>query len=284
MVAGKYIGGFDTSLRRRASSSGCLMLYRTLLVVLVVILCSSPVSISFCQTPKRPTCEMPLETPFQGQPDGYINVIASLNLTKGTAVVKYITHTQAPSQPKPVPHGLVVVQVHDKAGCPLETFGATWLKDSDKATHDESTGIAVVSFPYLSKMASLRLVSANKVLSTWRLEPDLEGVTGLVVKSTSRLTEQDRSLIQSAGHTLSDKSVLAEWTSHSVGNSGQDYTVQLSLDGKTWSTLAVALNTTHYQLDADQFGLNSGDRAYLRVSSNNSKGDNASMTVPFVIQ
>jgi hypothetical protein len=201
----------------------------------------------------------------------FINVVATVNLTRGTGKIKYVNPVAAVLVPKEEPDSPVLIRVRSAAGQVLQEYYAGVKLNTCEEPNKDRKGIVDVALPRQVEAASLELLVGDQVVDTFRpgaAPPPLSNVR-------RRQLEEDETAAVGLG--TSEDAVSLEWDAGFTEDEGAEgdaaagnltYNVQVSTDGgQTWQTVAVGLPSPTATIDRGQF--EDADKVMVRVIATN---------------
>jgi len=187
----------------------------------------------------------------------FINVVATVNLTRATGKIKYVNPVDTVLVPKEDPDSPVSIRVRSADGQVLHEYYAAVKLNTCEEPNKDRKGIVDVALPRQADAASLELLVDDQVVDTFRpgaAPPPLSNVR-------RREVEEDETAAVGVG--ASEDAVSLEWDAPvaeeegvvgEAGTSPVTYNVQVSTDGgRTWQTVAVGLTTPTATIDRGQF-------------------------------
>jgi hypothetical protein len=245
-------------------------------------------TISKCvaQVPSQTVNPFPTDEtkPTSGRDRGYLNFIASINFSRSIASTQFVSQSDVPKQPKPVPISDVSIRILNTKGVTLNTYPVLVTEESDRRSGDDRIGLARVSFPAMASMAVLEVLYKDQVISRSSLTETSEPVANLATHYGVDINEADRRSMTKGGRSVSRSSIFVNWDAKTNQNPPPTYTLEISTDGKVWSTLALSLSRSFYEIVPADLGLSKGERVAVRVAANTPTGKSKPAVVTFEVR
>jgi hypothetical protein len=202
-------------------------------------------------------------TPSAGSPRSrseaeaaYVHVVASLNITKRTAVIRYVN---------PVAHAIEQASATERAaelratgrdGRTVGLFPVQIRLDTDIPPGEDKTALVDATVPLTPELASVQLVLEQKVVATFHA-------------SHSKPTPPKGLKLAKLASSVGTNAVYAyalKWlpSKTAVPTDRIVYSVQWSDDGQVWQAIAVGLKDASLRLSAEQ-----GRHRFIRVIATN---------------
>jgi hypothetical protein len=198
----------------------------------------------------------------------FISIVASVNLTKQTGVIRHVDHVTRATAPTPPKNDMASIRFVDHAGKVIGTFPVRVQQTTDLPPGHDQTGLVQAIIPVDAAAASLELVLQGKVVSRRVITKHAPKVKLL------HLTEHH---LPHAGESAR----YLTWIGLDLDGGPLTYLVQISSEGagagETWDTLATGLTEKKLALTDDQL---KGDHRRLRVIAN----DGFNVSEPAVIE
>ena len=179
---------------------------------------------------------------------GFVSIVASVNLTRNTGVIRHVDHVTRATVPAEQPNQIAAVQLRDKNGKVLQSF-PTWVRvDTDIPSGQDQTGLVQVIIPVEPLAAHVDLLLRGKLLDTRAISAHAP-----VVKELKLAT---RKLSYGAGQQR-----ILTWIGSDPDRDKLTYLVQISDGRESWETIAIGLRQTQLVLTDQQLQ----DPSYRRV-------------------
>lgn len=167
----------------------------------------------------------------------FVNVVATINVTKNTAKIQFVNRVSRALVPKSVVGNRAQVVFRDKDGKVLAEHSVDVLFDTDIPDEEDQTGLIDATVPFAPGTALVELVSGGKVVDSRRVSRNAPAVRNLRLP---RLANRA---------ALAERNVL-RWEAADPDDDPLTYSVQLSFDdGRTWQTYAVGLTSPEWEID-----------------------------------
>lgn len=197
-----------------------------------------------------------------------INVVATVNLTRATGKIKYVTPVTRALVPQADDASRVVIRLSGADGGTLLEYPAAVKVKTCREPGDDEKGIVDVALPRRADAAALELVVDGAVVDTFRAGGPPPQVTGI------RRREAAEDEVGPAG--MPEDTVTFEWGVESQEDEGAadaaagsvTYNVQVSKDGgQTWQTVAVGRPTPDVTIERGDFA--DAESVVVRVVATN---------------
>jgi len=180
----------------------------------------------------------------------FINVVATLNLTRMVGKIEHVNPVSQALLSANVPQSPVHLILKDKTGRVITDQMATILEDTDIPPNEDKTGLVDAMLPFSPEAAEIELVWNNKLLD--RYKPGDEAPAARNLRVMPLLPPHD--LVIPRGEAPSQP-ITITWEGNASTQSGVTYTVQLSNDGgQSWQTVALKLTSPTFTLDRSIWG------------------------------
>jgi hypothetical protein len=178
----------------------------------------------------------------------FVSIVASVNLTRNTGVIRHIDHVRRATVPADQPDQIASVQLRDKGGKVIKSF-PTWVRlDTDIPAGQDQTGLVQVTIPVEPSAARVDLLLRGKLLTTRAISAHPPVVKDL------------RLVAPTTGYGAGGQRIL-KWVGTDPDGDKLTYMVQISDDRGSWETIAVGLQQTQLVLTDQQLQ----GRPYRRV-------------------
>jgi hypothetical protein len=178
------------------------------------------------------------------------SVVATVNLTAGSAAIRFVYPVTGLPASATNPDSAVVIRAAGAGDTVLDEFGVPVRLDSELESGDEQTGLVSVVLPLRPQTRALQLVIRGQVADTFRVAGPPPGVRAIRPLGTHGRQLQ---LGVEFERPLED---------------GHNYAVQVSADGgRTWQTTAVGLTAATASVDTGN--LRPGQEIRVRVITTN---------------
>jgi hypothetical protein len=187
----------------------------------------------------------------------FINMVATVNLTRATGKIKYVNPITTALVSKEDPESPVLIRLRSPTGQVLHEYHAAVKLNTCEEPEKDRKGIVDVALPRDPTAASLELLIENQLVDTFRpgaAPPPL---------SNLRRRELEEDETAPVGVGASEDAVSLEWDAPVADDEGAEgeaatspvtYNVQVSTDGgRTWQTVAVGLTTPTATIDRGEF-------------------------------
>jgi hypothetical protein len=197
----------------------------------------------------------------------FVDIIASVNLSKGTATFKYVQKNPSPYFQLADDEGDAVLRTLDAAGALIHAYRTRVHRNTDLNTNADQVGAIRTSIPYDDRISTLQLEVNEKIKAVFSAGGSRAAVNDLLVKNSGDLSGEEFSVMTSASQAEGiENGILVKWKA--VGE-GVTYTVEISLDkGKLWNTMAAGLTKNYLAISPRTLGLEDGRDVLVRVTSN----------------
>ncbi|HEX3418119.1 MAG TPA: hypothetical protein VHT21_17200 [Stellaceae bacterium] len=183
----------------------------------------------------------------------FVSIVASVNLTRKTAAIRYIDHVARATVPPQPQNELASVQLRDTTGKIIGSY-KTWVReDTDIPAGHDRTGSVHLIIPADRSAAVLELLLQGKVVDRRRVSKHAPIVKAL--KLIDRPSPFDVSPVR-----------LLTWIGFDLDGDRLTYLVQIGSNREMWETIAVGLPATRLELTDEQ--LRGDQRRRVRVIAN----------------
>ena len=177
----------------------------------------------------------------------FVNVVATINLTKRTSKILYVNPVSRVLTPAPAGDTRVEVRILDDQDQPLETLRVAVKLNTCSDSKTAQIGVVDAVIPWHPNARQLQLLIDGQVVDTYR--------GGAITPNVSNLHHE--------GTSDSDLSFAWE-AADDPGATNIKYNVQSSTDdGQTWQTVAVGHTSPQVDIDRSQYP--PGSRVTVRV-------------------
>ena len=185
----------------------------------------------------------------------FINVVATVNLTRKTGKIKYVNPVSSVLVPKDEPDSPVMIRVRSADGGVVAEHRAPVKLNTCLEPNKDRKGLVDVALPRRREAATLELLIDEQLVDTFRAG----GAPPIPSNLRRRELAEDETAPPRVG--TSEDALSLEWDApvsedeggeHAAGN--LTYNVQASTDGgRTWQTLAVGLTEPTTTIDQGEF-------------------------------
>jgi len=175
-----------------------------------------------------------------------VHVTATVNLTRGTGAIAYVTPVERAAQQPSVGERAALV-VRDAAGRELSRTPVALRETTDIPEGEDKTALVDAAVPFDPVMAEIDLVVDDRVLAQYRNVATPPSAPSDLRLGTAANAPSDTAAPTAAGRTLT-------WAPAVNANGTVTYTVQISNDGNAWSTIAVGLTEPKVTLGPEHAG------------------------------
>jgi len=207
------------------------------------------------------------EEELKATPAGYIDIMASVNLTKSTAEFKDVQRSAIPSFPLTGETGPATVRTLDSEGHVLTSAHTEIFVNSDIPRNADKRGVIETSIPYDDRISLLQLIiGEGPPAATFSAGGRRARVSDLSLKSAGDLTVKEFSMMMLWGQDKdAGSNILVQWA---PAGEGVTYTVEATpKGGRTWNTLAVSLKQSFAVINPRRMGLKDGQSLTVRVTA-----------------
>jgi translation initiation factor IF-1 len=190
----------------------------------------------------------------------FVNIIASLNLSKGTGKILYVNHVQRAMVPTMAVEPHVSIRLLDRSNSMLGEYPVWVRMDTDIPKGEDQTALIEGPIPDLPNAGAVELLLNDKLLDR------------LVVPVRAPVVSNLKAVGPRGGI------VQLVWEASSADRMKLTYLVQISSDaGKTWNTAAVGLSEPRLEINLEKTGAPLASQA--RVIANDGYNDSTPVVV-----
>ena len=184
---------------------------------------------------------VPVEPQVELRSGDFLNVVATVNLTRNTGKIQHVHRVSKALVPKTVAENRAQIRLTDASGKVLADYPVWLRRDTDIPPDEDQTALVDAVIPFVPAASAMELVVAGKVLDTLKVtkhDPIVKNVRVPPVTSRAALLKAP---------------LVVTWEASHPDGAKMTYSVQISPDGgKTWQTLAVGLTNPRLEIDPEQ--------------------------------
>ena len=196
----------------------------------------------------------------------FINVVGTVNLTRGTGKIKYVNPVGSVLVPEAAEGSRVRVRVRGADGGVIQEYPAAVKINTCSDPRRDEKGLVDMAIPFQPEARALELVVDGNVVDTYRAAAPPPAITNIRRRAPG--------LAEAADASAPDDLLAFEWDVAGGAEALADaagsvtYNVQVSTDGgSTWQTVAVGRTTPDANIDRTQFP--EGGAVMVRVIATN---------------
>jgi hypothetical protein len=176
----------------------------------------------------------------------YLTVVATVNLTAGTAEIVDARRLAAALVPLGDPGGTLELRALDAAGRELGRWNVPFLPNSEREPGEDLMGILDAAVPFVEGIAAIEVIVEGRVADSLAA-----AVPAPVGAAELRIEEPQGP----AALALPAGTVTLDWSAAGVAPEGVSYDVQASTDGgRSWLTVAIGLTEPRTTIDLSGLG------------------------------
>jgi hypothetical protein len=158
----------------------------------------------------------------------FVNVVALVNLTRGTATFEHVDPVTRAAVPAPHASPTATLRFRDKSGKVIGSF-PVWVRlDSDLPAGADRTGLVQAAIPKNHAAAHLDLLLGDKIAATRAISAHAPEVKGLALATRKAV----------CGPATEE---VLKWVGSDPDGDKLTYLVQLGGPGERWETIAIGL-------------------------------------------
>jgi hypothetical protein len=194
---------------------------------------------SLMQRPAMTLAESSTRVPNEAMVGDFVSIVASVNLTRNTGVIRHIDRVTRATVPAVQPDQIASVQLRDRRGKVVQSVPA-WVRiDTDIPAGQDQTGLVQVTIPVEPSAARVDLLLRGRLVSTRAISAHSPVVKDLKLVT---LTRRNGAGVQR----------VLRWVGSDADRDKLTYTVQISDKRGSWETIAIGLRQTQLGLTDQQ--------------------------------